>query len=71
MPKFRAFIRGVNFHVHLSDSDIVKPHGFYVNAFIEAESPQKAELEAIELIESPRNFAAQSIIRQMIRPECS
>jgi hypothetical protein len=59
MPKFRTFIHGVNFHVHLSDSDTVKPHGFYVNAFIEAESPEKAELEAIELIrECPKLHGA-------------
>jgi len=59
MTKFRVLVHGVNFRVYLSDSNEVRPHGFYVNAFVESESPEKAELAAVEVIrKSPKLHGA-------------
>jgi len=50
MLKFRVFIHGVNFQIRDRDKDIIEPLGFYVTAFVEAESPSKAESIAIDLV---------------------
>ena len=50
MPKFRAFVHGVNFHMHLSDSEVVERLGFYTNVFVEADSPEAAELLAVDVL---------------------
>lgn len=50
MLKFRVLIHGVNFQIRDLDKDIIEPLGFYVSAFVEADSPQKAESIAIELV---------------------
>ena len=50
MPKYRAFIHGANFHIYSHDSQQVETLGFYTNAFLEAQSPESAEFEALELI---------------------
>ena len=51
MPKYRARIRGVNFHMRI-DSEDIAPFGFYVLAFFEAESPATAEFVAVDLVRS-------------------
>ena len=50
MPKHRAFINGTNFQMFSEDSQRVETLGFYTNAFVEADSPQSAEMAAVELI---------------------
>src|SRR4051812_30040808 len=50
MHKYRAFIHGVNFQIRNHDKGIVEPLGFYVSAFVEADSPQKAESIVIDLV---------------------
>ena len=50
MPKFRAFIHGVNFQMRDSEFDANKLLGFYVTVFVEAESPNAAEYAAIHLL---------------------
>ena len=54
-PKYRVFIHGVNFQIRDGDTQQVKPLGFYVTAFIEADSPENAEFAAVALLrESPK-----------------
>lgn len=50
MPKFRAFVHGVNLQMRRSDSDVVERLGFYTNGFVEAESPKAAESMVVDLI---------------------
>lgn len=50
MPKFRVFVQGVNFHLHLSDAEVSERLGFYTNVFVEAESSQAAELLAVDVL---------------------
>ena len=50
MPKFRAFIHGVNFQMRDNESDVCEPLGFYVTAFVEAESSEAAEEAAVDLL---------------------
>ena len=50
MSKYRAFVHGVNFQIRNLDRDLVEPLGFYTNAFVEAESPEAAELLVVELL---------------------
>src|SRR5262245_20908608 len=50
MPKFRAFIHGVNFHMRDVDSEGVKPLGFYVTAYVEAGSQEAAEYASVNLL---------------------
>jgi hypothetical protein len=50
MPKYRAFVHGVNFHMHLSDAKEVERLGFYTNVFVEAESVAAAELVAVDVL---------------------
>ena len=49
MPKFRVFIRGVNFQMRI-DSDDIEPWNFYVTAYVEAESSEAAEHAGIDLL---------------------
>jgi hypothetical protein len=49
MPKFRAFIQGVNFHMRV-DSPNVEPMMFYVTAYVEAMSAEAAEQASVDLL---------------------
>jgi len=48
MPLFRCFIRGDNFPGKLIGQE--EPIGFYTTRFVEAESPEKAEILAVDLL---------------------
>jgi hypothetical protein len=58
MPKFRAFIKGVNLLIHSEDSQRIVPSGFYVNAFVDAHSAGAAQDSAIALVRQSRVYAA-------------
>lgn len=58
MPKFRAFIKGVNLLVHSHDLKLVVPSGFYVTAFVDAASPEAAKISALELVRQSQVYAA-------------
>ena len=58
MPKFRAFIKGVNFLLHSEDSQQIVPSGFYVNAFIDAHSADAARDSAIALVRQSHVYVA-------------
>ena len=46
--KYRVFVHGVNFQ--FPDPGPAEPLGFYVTAFVEAESPEVAESTTVELL---------------------
>jgi len=48
MPLYRCFIRGDNFPGKLAGQK--KAVGFYTTRFVEADSPEQAELLAVELL---------------------
>lgn len=48
MPLFRCFIRGDNFPGMLLGQQ--EPIGFYTTRFVEAETPEQAELLAVDLL---------------------
>lgn len=50
MLKFRTVINGVNCHIRDLDTGVIAHMSFYVNAFVEAQSPEEAELAAIALL---------------------
>ena len=50
MRKFRVFVHGINFQMPAQDKVVPELLGFYTNAFIEAESAEKAEFLAIDLL---------------------
>lgn len=50
MPKFRAFIHGVNFHMRDVDSPSIESRGFYVTAYVEADSHEAAESASVDLL---------------------
>ena len=56
MPKYRAFINVVNLHMYSHDSHQVESLGFYTNAFVEAESPEEAELAAVKTVRQSRKL---------------
>jgi hypothetical protein len=58
MPKFRAFVKGENFLIYSEDSQQVIPSGFYVNAFIDAQSAEIARDSAIALVRKSHVYAA-------------
>src|SRR5437764_13621369 len=58
MPKFRAFIKGENFLIYSEDSQQIVPSGFYVNAFIDAESADAARDSAMALVRASHVYAA-------------
>jgi hypothetical protein len=58
MPKFRALIKGTNLLIHSEDSQRIVPSGFYVNAFIDADSADAARGSAIRLVRQSHIYAA-------------
>jgi hypothetical protein len=50
MTKFAIIVHGVNFLVRDANNSEPELRGFYVSAFIEAETEHQAEAEAIELV---------------------
>jgi hypothetical protein len=50
MQKFFEMINGVNFLIRGDDTAAPKLMGFYINAYVEADSPNDAELKAVELV---------------------
>lgn len=54
MPLFRCFIRGENFPGKLLGQD--DPIGFYTTRFVEADSPEQAELLAAELLRNDKSL---------------
>jgi hypothetical protein len=50
MPKYRAFVHGVNFRLRNQPDGGAEPVGFYVSAFVSAESPDEAESLVIGLL---------------------
>lgn len=58
MPKFRAVVKGVNFHIESHDSAKIGPMGFYVTAFVDADSPEAARSKALDLVRQSRIYDA-------------
>ena len=58
MPKFRVVVKGVNFHIQSHDSEKIVPSGFYVTAFLDADSPEDAGSTAIDLVRDSHVYAA-------------
>jgi hypothetical protein len=50
MEKFVVTINGMNFLIQDNDASTPKLMGFYVNAYVEARSPEDAELKAVDLV---------------------
>ncbi len=50
MQKYVAIIHGVNFLIREAGCSVPKLLGFYINAYVEADSPSDAELKAVELV---------------------
>jgi hypothetical protein len=50
MHKFFVMIHGVNFLIREDDTSAPKLMGFYINAYVEADSPNDAELKVVELV---------------------
>jgi hypothetical protein len=50
MQKFVITIHGVNFLIPKEDATAAELMGFYVNAYVEAATPEEAELNAIALV---------------------
>ena len=48
--KYRTFVHGVNFRLRDQPDGGTEPVGFYVTAFVAAESPEHAESTVIELL---------------------
>lgn len=50
MQKFVVMIHGVNFLIREDHTSTPKLMGFYINAYVEADSPNDAEFKAVELV---------------------
>jgi hypothetical protein len=50
MTKFAVLIHGVNFSIQENPNEAAELRGFYVSAFVEADSAERAESEAIDLV---------------------
>ena len=58
MPKFRAFVKGTNLLIHSEDSQQIVPSGFYVNAFVDAQSAEAARDSALTLVRQSHVYAS-------------
>lgn len=56
MQKFVVMIHGVNFLIREDHTTAPKLMGFYINAYVEADSPSDAELKAVELVRTSPNL---------------
>ncbi|MCF7784936.1 MAG: hypothetical protein K9N47_02380 [Prosthecobacter sp.] len=54
MIKFAVRIHGVNFLIRESEDKRPKLMGFYINALLEADSSERAEIEAVEMVRTSR-----------------
>ncbi|MDI1310658.1 hypothetical protein [Prosthecobacter sp.] len=58
MPKYAILIHGVNFLIHDADATAPQLRGFYINAFLDALTPQEAEDRAVELVRTSPKLRA-------------
>jgi hypothetical protein len=56
MHKYRVFVHGVNFQMHTHHQEAVELLGFYTTVFVEAESREKAESAAVDLLRDSPNL---------------
>ena len=54
MPIYRCFVHGKNFPGILVDSK--KPCGFYAARFVEADTPEDAELKVVDLLRNDESL---------------
>jgi hypothetical protein len=66
MTRYRAFINGQNFLFRNENGDVER-NGFYVTRDVEADSFEKAELEAVELIRN-ENKLREAIVNEHDNP---
>jgi len=53
--KFRIFVNGKNFL--FKEEEGIIPSGFYTNVFVEAQSEESAELEAIKILQEDEELS--------------
>jgi hypothetical protein len=57
LPWYRCLVRGENFPLESKPGSGVRPHGFYATRCVEADTPEAAEMAALNLLRYEDTFA--------------